>query len=59
MGDLLGSLVRRSKKWTILCNWGWVVTETEREREREMPFEKLWKKSMSFTPLAFKLFSKK
>lgn len=26
MGDLLGSLVQESKKRTILCHWGWVVT---------------------------------
>jgi hypothetical protein len=26
MGDLLGSLVRGSQKRTILCHWGWVVT---------------------------------
>jgi len=24
-GDLLGSMVRRRQKWTILCCWGWVV----------------------------------
>jgi hypothetical protein len=26
LGDLLGSLVWRSQKWTILCHWGCVVT---------------------------------
>jgi len=26
MGDLLRSLVRGSKKRTILCHWRWVVT---------------------------------
>jgi hypothetical protein len=26
MGDPLGSLVRGSQKPTILCHWGWVVT---------------------------------
>jgi hypothetical protein len=25
MGDLLGSLIRKSQKRTILCHWGWVV----------------------------------
>jgi hypothetical protein len=26
MGDLLGSLIWGAKKRTVLCHWGWIVT---------------------------------
>jgi hypothetical protein len=39
MGDLLGSLVQGSQKWTILCHWRWILTIRLDECFLKRPFK--------------------